>query len=81
MNVFITGGAGFIGSNFSEYLLQKGYNVTVYDNFSTGKIEFIENCKKFNNFITVEGDLLDKENLNSSIKDSDIIGVNNFLHI
>ena len=72
MNIFVTGGAGFIGSNFSEYLLQKGHTVTVYDNFSTGK-QFLENCKKFNNFKIVEGDLLDKEHLNSSIKDSDII--------
>ena len=33
----ITGGAGFIGSNLSNYLLEKGQNVTVFDNLSTGK--------------------------------------------
>src|SRR6185312_1061485 len=32
--VFITGGAGFIGSNAAYYFLKKGYNVTIFDNFS-----------------------------------------------
>ena len=73
MKIFITGGAGFIGSNFSEYLLRDGHNVTIYDNFSTGKIKFLEESRKFDNFKVVNGDLLDKEKLNSSIKNNDII--------
>ena len=32
-NYFITGGAGFIGSNYVHRLVQRGENVTVYDNF------------------------------------------------
>lgn len=35
--VLITGGAGFIGSNLTEALLHKGYQVVVLDNFATGK--------------------------------------------
>lgn len=35
----VTGGAGFIGSNLTEELLQQGHRVTVLDNFATGKIE------------------------------------------
>lgn len=35
-NILITGGAGFIGSNLVEYLVKKGYSVTVIDNLSTG---------------------------------------------
>ena len=44
-NILITGGAGFIGSNLSEYLIEKGYNVTVVDDLSTGKIKNISNSK------------------------------------
>ena len=35
-NILITGGAGYIGSNVAHYLLDKGCNVTVIDNLSTG---------------------------------------------
>ncbi|RRN77649.1 NAD-dependent epimerase/dehydratase family protein, partial [Pseudoxanthomonas sp. SGD-10] len=34
--ILITGGAGFIGSNLTEYFLAKGYSVVVLDNFATG---------------------------------------------
>jgi UDP-glucose 4-epimerase len=36
--VFITGGAGFIGSHLCDTLISEGYKVSVYDNFSNGKI-------------------------------------------
>ncbi|MDX9919457.1 MAG: SDR family oxidoreductase [Paludibacter sp.] len=42
MNILVTGGAGFIGSNLCESLLQKGYSVACLDNLATGKIENIE---------------------------------------
>ena len=44
-NILITGGAGFIGSNLSEYLFNKGYNIIVVDDLSTGKITNLSNFK------------------------------------
>ena len=41
MAILVTGGAGFIGSNICEFLLDKGYSVRCFDNLSTGKIENI----------------------------------------
>ena len=38
-NILITGGAGFIGSNLTEALLEKDHTVKVLDSFATGKIE------------------------------------------
>jgi len=42
MNVIVTGGCGFIGSNLVERLLEKGYRVIVFDNLSTGNLKNIE---------------------------------------
>ena len=39
-NIFITGGGGYVGSALTDYLIEEGYNVTVYDLFLYGKYVF-----------------------------------------
>lgn len=57
----VTGGAGFIGSNIVEKILELNYKVRVLDNFSTGKKENIENFLQNSNFELIEGDIRDIE--------------------
>lgn len=55
----VTGGAGFIGSNLIEALLNKGYFVRALDNFSIGKRENIEEFMNDKNFEFIKGDIRD----------------------
>lgn len=68
MKYFITGGAGFIGSNMADRLLMEPENeVVVYDNFSTGRREFLEEALKNPRFTLVEGDTLDLETMTKAM--------------
>lgn len=64
--IFITGGAGFIGSHATNLFLDNGYEVMVYDNFSTGRRSFL---KKTNTLHIIKGDILDDKKLRSSLLD------------
>ncbi|MGA2854933.1 MAG: NAD-dependent epimerase/dehydratase family protein, partial [Verrucomicrobiota bacterium] len=57
--VFVTGAAGFIGSNLVDRLLRDGKSVAGYDNFSTGQPEFLQAARAHRKFTLVEGDCLD----------------------
>jgi len=67
VKAFVSGGAGFIGSNLVDRLLDLGHEVTVYDNLSTGLLQFLEYAKDYDRFRLVEGDLLDEETLSEAI--------------
>ncbi len=65
-NIFlVTGGAGFIGSNICEAILEMGYTVRCLDNFSTGKKENIEGFMDKSEFTLIEGDI---RNLDTCLK-------------
>jgi UDP-N-acetylglucosamine 4-epimerase len=57
----VTGGAGFIGSNLSSYILENGGKVRVLDNLSTGFAENIEYLKSYYDFEFIEGNIADFE--------------------
>lgn len=73
LKFFITGGAGFIGSNVADRLLAQGHRVIVFDNFSTGQREFVEEALRHPDYELVEGDLLDREALSNAIQGSDVV--------
>lgn len=60
MKTLVTGGAGFIGSHLADALLARGDEVTVLDNFSTGKHQNLESALAAGADL-IEGDILDRE--------------------
>jgi len=73
MKCLVTGGAGFIGSNLVDRLLNDGHEVIIYDNFTTGFKEFLNDAEKYHILKLVRGDLLDLELLNKSISGCDFV--------
>ena len=65
MNILITGGAGFIGSNLALTLQKQGHNLTVIDNLSSGDLE---NLKEYNGNL-IKGDVSKKELFNKLKKE------------
>ena len=65
--VFVTGGAGYIGSTLIPILLEKNYEVTVYDNLSYGGEGIIHNFLN-PNFKFIKGDILDVNHLHKSME-------------
>jgi UDP-glucose 4-epimerase len=70
---FVTGAAGFIGSNLVDRLLAAGWSVTGYDNFSTGRREFVADASRHKAFRLVEGDVLDTASLTTAMAGCDIV--------
>lgn len=71
--ILVTGGAGFIGSNLCEKLLELNNYVVCLDNFSTGKIENIESLLENRNFKLIEGDIRNLEDCILATKDVDFV--------
>ena len=70
--IFITGGAGYVGTRLSEELAENGHNITIFDTqyFGTSNLEKIKNIE------VIKGDIRDTRHLSESSKDHEI-----FLHL
>lgn len=72
-HILITGGAGFIGSNLTEYFLNKGYKVTCLDNFATGYRHNIEDFFSNSYYTLIEGDIRDFETCKNAVQTVDYV--------
>lgn len=72
MRSFVIGGAGFIGSHLADLLVSRG-PVTVYDNFSVGKREFLANAQAKGQVDIVEADVLDLDRLKAAVVGHDTV--------
>ena len=64
----VTGGAGFIGSHLVDTLVAQGKRVRVFDNFSSGREDFLDHHQGSGMVEIVKGDLLDFDSLNSAME-------------
>lgn len=68
MKALVTGGAGFIGSHVVDELAGRGWDVTVYDNLSTGYLRHLEAARQSGKVEVIRGDILDAANLARAVK-------------
>jgi UDP-N-acetylglucosamine 4-epimerase len=71
--ILITGGAGFIGSNLSEYFLSKGHKVVCLDNFATGHRHNLKGFINNPNFRLIEGDIRNEADCSNAVKGVDYV--------
>ena len=72
MKILVAGGAGYIGSHTAKELIKEGFEVVVFDNFSTGKKELLVGGELF------EGDLMHKESIKKALGSKNIEAVLHF---
>lgn len=72
MNILITGGAGYLGSTLSEYLLNQGHTVTVLDNLMYKQLSLLH-LFKYDNFVFVRGDVRNELLLKNLVVANDVI--------
>lgn len=71
--ILITGGAGFIGSHLADYLLERGYAVSVIDNLSNGTTNYLIDAFKQPNFHYYRGTVLNRTLMEELVREHDVI--------
>lgn len=71
--ILITGGAGFIGSNLTEYFLGKGHQVVVLDNFATGHRHNLAQHEGNPDFALIEGDIRNTDDCEKAVQGVDYV--------
>ncbi len=71
MHCLVTGGAGFVGSHLVDLLLEAGHEVSIFDNFSSGRSEFLQHHGE--DVSIIEGDLLDLDAVNGAMHGIEIV--------
>ncbi|MBO7555967.1 MAG: dTDP-glucose 4,6-dehydratase [Alphaproteobacteria bacterium] len=80
-SILVTGGAGFIGSNFVPYMVAKypEYKIINLDKLTyAGNLDNLKECENANNYVFVKGDICDRSLVEKLFKDNDIRGVVHF---
>ncbi len=73
MKALVTGGAGFVGSNLTDHLIENGHEVVVFDNFSTGHEQFLQEAVGSGRAVVVRGDTLDAEAVLRAMRGCDVV--------
>jgi UDP-glucose 4-epimerase len=71
MNILVTGGAGYIGSNLVDQLVGEGHSVSVLDNLSTGKLSNL--AESIHNIDFVEGSILDEAVIRREVARAELV--------
>jgi len=73
MKILVTGGAGFVGSNLVDVLMEQGHEITVIDNLSVGKASNIEHHLESDRFHFVNDSILNVGTLERLVRQADLI--------
>lgn len=73
LRFFVTGCAGFIGSNLVDRLLSEGHDVVGYDDFSTGHEKFLAKARQSAKFTLVRGDTLDPDAMTRAMRGCEFV--------